>query len=89
MCERCVLLHMQPAEGREYSVTLADCPGVFVDPCSSMDPYPGQLWTEMAAYIDSLDAETERLPSGCYACAQVLASRGLRFLEGLWVRSAT
>jgi len=56
--------------------------GVFVDPCSPLDPYPAQLWTEIAKYFASLDEETGSLPSGRYLCAQVLMSRQLSFLGG-------
>mmetsp|Transcript_133359 Transcript_133359/g.345128 ORF Transcript_133359/g.345128 Transcript_133359/m.345128 type:complete len:571 (+) Transcript_133359:79-1791(+) len=82
VCETCPHIHVEPAEGREYSVTLIGEEGVFVDPCSPLDPYPPKLWKEAAEYFGGLHEEDGRLPSGRYACAQVLLSRDLPFLRG-------
>mmetsp|Transcript_133358 Transcript_133358/g.345120 ORF Transcript_133358/g.345120 Transcript_133358/m.345120 type:complete len:566 (+) Transcript_133358:79-1776(+) len=82
VCETCPHIHVEPAEGREYSVTLIGEEGVFVDPCSPLDPYPPKLWKEAAEYFSRIDEEAGCLPSGRYACAQVLLSRDLPFLQG-------
>jgi len=81
LCENCSVFQVDPAEGKEYSVTLAGHPGVFVDPCSARDPYPGHLWSEAAKYFEELKEEEGRFPSGRYACAQILKSRSLPFLK--------
>merc|ERR1719512_169483 len=69
-------------EGREYSVTLVGQPHTFVDARSPVDPYPAEFWTAFSTYVDSLSSDEMALPSGRYACARLLMSRRLPFLQG-------
>lgn len=81
VCESSPCFRLEPAEGREYALSLLGRQGTFVDPCSPIDPYTPEVWRGAAAYFGSLDPEASALPSGRYACAQVLMSRGLPFLK--------
>lgn len=82
LCECCTLFRVDPAEGREYAVTLFGERGIFVDPCNPLDPYPASLWKDAGDYFYTGGGRSERLPSGRYACAQLLMSRGTPFLRG-------
>lgn len=82
LCESCRQLRVMAEEGREYSVTLVGRAQSFLDVCSPADLYPEEFWESLASYLDNLDPDELALPGGRYACARVLASRSLSFLEG-------
>lgn len=82
MCEGSRLFQVFREEGREYSVLIVGEPSFFVDVCSALDPYTPEFWCAAASYLDSLEGEEMHLPGGRYACAQVITTRGLPFLEG-------
>jgi len=82
ICERCHALHVEPENGREYSVMLAQRPCNFLDVCSPHDPYPMEFWHQVAMYFESLAEPGLVLPGGRYACARVLVGRQLPFLLG-------
>lgn len=81
-CELCDQLSVAVEDAREYSVIVVGQPCAFLDACSPNDPYPQDLWEEMTSYMQSLGPADIEFPGGRYACARVLASRRLAFLEG-------
>lgn len=82
LCETCRQLQVAREDGREYSVTLVGQPCSFLDVCSPVDPYPHRFWETFATYLDSVSPDEGRLPGGRYACARLLRSRHLPFLQG-------
>jgi len=80
VCETCMELIVELEEGGEYSLFLVGRSPLFVDTSSTLDPYPASFWAEVASYFDGLSGQDALLPSGRYACAELLASRGLAFL---------
>jgi len=81
ICEACPNLRVELADGREYTALLIGRPANFVDVCDSRDHYASELWTAASAYFSSLNQEEGTLPGGRYACAQLLVSRGVPFLQ--------
>lgn len=69
--------------GSEYSACLAGRKANFIYACSSTDPYPELLWTEMTAFFGSDGAgESVVLPGGRYTAARELVAANLPFLAG-------
>lgn len=54
----------------------------FVDVTDPTDSYGPEVWSAVAEYFEKLPDAEMVLPGGRYSCAQVLAARGLPFLEG-------
>jgi len=75
-------MQVEPEDGKEYSVHLVKMPANFVDVSSAEDPYPEELWCQVAEYFETLSCEDMILPGGRYACAKLLASRRPEFVEG-------
>jgi hypothetical protein len=76
VCERCNQLVLEQMDSGEYSVFLVGRPANFVDANSESDPYPAKLWEELRAYFEGLEGDRIFWPSGRFACAQALATRG-------------
>lgn len=76
------MLRVEPEEGKEYSVLLVGRQRDFVDVTDPTDSYGPEVWSAVAEYFEKLPDAEMVLPGGRYSCAQVLAARGLPFLEG-------
>jgi len=82
ICEASSSCTVQDEEGGEWSVLLKSRRENFVDIYSPIDVYPPELWAAAAAYFGGPECASMTLPGGRYACARVLLSRGLSFLNG-------
>lgn len=68
--------------GGDWSALLRGREERFADVYSPEDPYTRELWSEAAAYFESLQDPEMTLPGGRYSCAQALIARNLPFLSG-------
>uniref|UniRef100_A0A7S0ZN17 HTH OST-type domain-containing protein n=1 Tax=Noctiluca scintillans TaxID=2966 RepID=A0A7S0ZN17_NOCSC len=68
--------------GGDWSALLRGREERFADVYSPEDPYTRELWSEAAAYFESLQDPEMTLPGGRYSCAQALIARDLPFLSG-------
>mmetsp|Transcript_38516 Transcript_38516/g.110578 ORF Transcript_38516/g.110578 Transcript_38516/m.110578 type:complete len:495 (+) Transcript_38516:182-1666(+) len=83
VCELSPCIKVVSEAGSEYSAFLAGRKANFIDACSSTDPYPELLWTEMTAFFGSGGAgESIVLPGGRYTAARALVAANLPFLAG-------
>lgn len=82
VCTGCASLCVCSEEGREFSVTLRSRLPTFVDASDPADRYPEELWGALSLYLAQAPEAESRLPGGRYACAKVLAGRGLPCLQG-------
>eukprot|EP00449_Zooxanthella_nutricula_P024517 CAMPEP_0198523782 /NCGR_PEP_ID=MMETSP1462-20131121/22351_1 /TAXON_ID=1333877 /ORGANISM="Brandtodinium nutriculum, Strain RCC3387" /LENGTH=309 /DNA_ID=CAMNT_0044253491 /DNA_START=1 /DNA_END=927 /DNA_ORIENTATION=+ len=83
LCENSDVFQVSPERAGEYSVRLAGWVDTFVDLTSSVDPYPIELWEELEAYFDAMQADRLGFSGGRYACARALAKLELPCLNGL------
>mmetsp|Transcript_150993 Transcript_150993/g.485237 ORF Transcript_150993/g.485237 Transcript_150993/m.485237 type:complete len:494 (+) Transcript_150993:185-1666(+) len=83
VCELSPCIKVVSEAGSEYSAFLAGRKANFIDACSSTDPYPELLWTEITAFFGSGGAgESIVLPGGRYTAARALVAANLPFLAG-------
>eukprot|EP00440_Ansanella_granifera_P019481 gb/GFBE01021161.1/.p1 GENE.gb/GFBE01021161.1/~~gb/GFBE01021161.1/.p1 ORF type:complete len:627 (+),score=117.70 gb/GFBE01021161.1/:1-1881(+) len=82
VCASCSSLKVEDEEGGDWSAVLVNRRANFVDIYSPRDDYSPNLWRAASAYFESLPEDQMTLPGGRYACALVLISRHLPFLEG-------
>lgn len=81
-CGACSCLQVEDEEGGDWSAVLINREPNFVDIYSPNDEYPAKMWEAASVYFESLSGDDMTLPGGRYACAQVLVSRRLPFLNG-------
>jgi len=82
LCGNSNVFLVSPEEGGEYSVRLVGWGDTFVDPTSSVDHHPPDLWVALAAYFDANQANELIFSGGRYDCARALSKLQLPCLIG-------
>uniref|UniRef100_A0A7S2QK10 OST-HTH associated domain-containing protein n=1 Tax=Zooxanthella nutricula TaxID=1333877 RepID=A0A7S2QK10_9DINO len=82
ICEGSRHIHVVKVAGHDFEAYLFGQPCVFVEVDSAEDPYPDELWAELAMRFNQCWLEGVTLPGQRYLCAQVLAGCRIPCLQG-------